>query len=179
MIFVKCKNKYRKYHPVFGNTHAGLVFHTHVWFLPNVWKSLRYLVKTTHVRFLPNTFWGWRAVTSNVWLRLGKETDVWDNNMVGGKAAMLKEKVNLECYWICIQMGGDICVCVWCRRGGGGVISVKLRIPYEIYLASIYVAISTHVWFFPHVCGKIHILHRVQLCGFDHTGVFYCTYVWK
>ena len=107
MIFVKCKNKYRKYHPVFGNTHAGLVFHTHVWFLPNVWKSLRYLVKTTHVRFLPNTFWGWRAVTSNVWLRLGKETDVWDNNMVGGKAAMLKEKVNLECYWICIQIGGE------------------------------------------------------------------------
>ena len=114
MIFVKYKIKYRKYHPVFGNTHAGLVFHTHVWFLPHIWKSLRYLVKTTHVRFLPNTFWGWRAVTSNVWLRLGKETDVWDNNMVGGKAAMLKEKVNLECYWICIQMGGDICVCVRC-----------------------------------------------------------------
>ena len=39
MIFVKCKNKYRKYHPVFGNTHAGLVFHTHVWFLPNIWKT--------------------------------------------------------------------------------------------------------------------------------------------
>ena len=33
--------------------------------------------------------------------------------------------------------------------------------------------------FFPHVCGKIHILPRDQLCGFNHTGVFYCTYVWK
>ena len=48
-----------------------------------------------------------------------------------------------------------------------------------IYLLSIYVANSTHVWFFTHVCGKIHILHRVQLCGFHHTGVFNCTYVWK
>lgn len=37
----------------------------------------------------------------------------------------------------------------------------------------------THVWFFSHVCGKYHILHRDQLCGFNHTGLFYCTYVWK
>jgi len=150
MIFVKCKNKYRKYHPVFGNTHAGLVFHTHVWFLPNVWKSLRYLVKTTHVRFLPNTFWGWRAVTSNVWLRLGKETDVWDNNMVGGKAAMLKEKVNLECYWICIQMGGDICVCVWCRRGGD------------------FCKIEDPIW----------NLLSVNICGYFHTCLVFPTRVW-
>ena len=160
MIFVKYKIKYRKYHPVFGNTHAGLVFHTHVWFLPNVWKSLRYLIKTTHVRFLPNTFWGWRAVTSNVWLRLGKETDVWDNNMVGGKAAMLKEKVNLECYWICIQMGGDICVCVWCRRG---VDFCKIEDP--IWNLHSITAISTHVWFFPHVCAIKHtcVVRATQL----------------
>ena len=56
VIFVKFKYKYRKYHPVFGKTHACLVFHTHVWFLPNIWKSLRCLVKTTHVWFLPNTW---------------------------------------------------------------------------------------------------------------------------
>ena len=61
----------------------------------------------------------------------------------------------------------------------GEVIYLKLRIPCVIYLLSKYVAISTHVWFFTHVCGKIHILPRVQLCGFHHTGVFYCTYVWK
>ena len=54
-----------------------------------------------------------------------------------------------------------------------------LKIEDPIYLLSIYVANSTHVWFFTHVCGKIHILHRVQLCGFHHTGVFNCTYVWK
>ena len=93
MIFVKYKIKYRKYHPVFGNTHAGLVFHTHVWFLPHIWKSLRYLVKTTHVRFLPNTFWGWRAVTSNIWLRLEKQ-QCWKRKLI----IMLLNQ----------QMGGDI-----------------------------------------------------------------------
>ena len=49
---------------------------------------------------------------------------------------------------------------------------VKLR-------SAIYVPISTHLWFFPHGCGKIHILQRDQLCGFNHRCVFYCTYVWK
>ena len=103
-------------------------------------------------------------------------------------AAMLKGKVILESIHPPIHK----CVCVM----GGGNISVgrirKLRknavyifrgdlfkIEDPIYLLSIYVANSTHVWFFTHVCGKIHILHRVQLCGFHHTGVFYCTYVWK
>ena len=108
MIFVKYKNKYRKYHPVFGNTHAGLVFHTHVWFLPNVWKSLRYLVKTTHVRFLPNTFWGWRAVTSNVWLRLGKETDVWGNDSWCFFYQVFRRLWRCLCRWYCsITLSGE------------------------------------------------------------------------
>ena len=49
MIFVKYKNKYRIYHPVFWNTHTCLYFPTHVWFLPNTLTCLMYLVKSTHV----------------------------------------------------------------------------------------------------------------------------------
>ena len=63
MIFVKYKYKYRIYHPVFGNTHTCVDFHTHVWFLPNTLTGLMYLVETTPVWFLPHT---WKSMSSVV-----------------------------------------------------------------------------------------------------------------
>ena len=101
---------------------------------------------------------------------------------------MLKGKVILESIHppihkcVCVMGGGNISVGKIQKLRKNAVYIFRgdlLKIEDPIYLLSIYVANSTHVWFFTHVCGKIHILHRVQLCGFHHTGVFYCTYVWK
>ena len=156
MIFVKYKIKYRKYHPVFGNTHAGLVFHTHVWFLPHIWKSLRYLVKTTHVRFLPNTFWGWRAVTSNIWLRLEKQ-QCWN-------------AIESVYKWEEIY----VCVCVWWGGWGGVRGLYKLGELQKIWKNAVYVVQGD----FCKIEDPIWNLLSVNICGYFHTCLVFPTRVW-
>ena len=65
--------------------------------------------------------------------------------MAGWKAAVLKGKVILDCFWDLLMIGGDA---------------------WNIFFMSIYVGISTHVWFFPHLFGKTHFYTESSYVAF-------------
>ena len=66
--------------------------------------------------------------------------------MAGWKAAVLKGKVILDCFWDLLMIGGGD--------------------EWNIFFMSIYVGISTHVWFLPHLFGKTHFYTESSYVAF-------------
>ena len=170
MIFVKRKYKYRIYHPVFGNTHTCVDFHTHVWFLPNTWTGLRSLVETTPVWFLPQTwkFMSSVVIPTHVWFFPNNQSDLLKLMAIFILSIWRFFLAPKHCSFTTFVFGTETCSYFF---NWASCMEFTFRQ---------YMWLFPHMFvFFPNVCGKIHILPRDQLCGFNHTGVFYCTYVWK
>ena len=153
--------KYRRYHPIFGNNQHGWFFTHMCGFYPtseypvDIWKK-------PHVWFLPNT-------SKSLYCLEKKHTCV-AFTMVPWYFTMVPWYFMY--FWI-LEIW-KICSIECSDKSLNAGLKWNFLSPMAIY-----VVISTHVWFLPHVCGKIHTQHSHHQCGFYHRGVCFCTHVWK
>ena len=162
------------------NSHTCLVFTTHMEVLEIIGNShtcevpelrdgialFRFLILDSRLksRFMINLFC--KCLSSYFW-----------QNVIFLFYMQLQEGVGIN-YWIYQLRWWKVSVQFkfwWCKI----CYKISIRGAKKKLFSIIHVVVPTHVWVFPHMCGKIHTQYRNHLCGFYHTCVVFDTHMWK